>query len=301
MSAPRIQASNVVKRIGQRCILDDISLCIHAGEVVGFIGPNGAGKTTLLRILAGMAQATSGTVVVNERTLGHDGTVPPSIGLVPEVPGFVEHLSGVENLRLLASIRNTITLDEVRSAIAACGLDPADTRPVRKYSLGMRQRLNVAQAIMEHPRVLLLDEPTNGLDVVGIAELRTIIRHQAHTGVAVLLASHLLNEVERACDRVLIVTAGRMRKALTPADLQQAASGVRVGVSTERDWHTLSAVFPSTRLEATHHIAGIVYTDIPTPELNRRLVALGVNVEELGAYSISLEQAFMEQIEVGHP
>lgn len=164
----------------------------------------------------------------------------------------------------------------------------------------MRQRLSIAQAIMERPRALLLDEPTNGLDARGIADLRTIIRRQADTGAAVLLASHLLSEVERACDRVVIVRAGRVQQELTPADLRRATNRVRIGVSSEEDWAKLAAAFDVERLDAAS-LLGVVTTELAVPDLNRCLVALEINVEELGAQRTSLETAFLEQVEPATP
>lgn len=300
MNGRAIDVINVVKQVGRRRILDQITLHVLTGEVVGFIGPNGVGKTTLLRIITGLSRATEGTVTVCGQVVNGRGNTPLEIGVVPEVPGFVEHLSGFENLRLLASIRQKIGLDDIRRAITTCGLNPNDDRPVSKYSLGMRQRLSIAQAIMERPQALLLDEPTNGLDAVGIADLRMIIRQQADAGTAVLLASHLLSEVERACHRVLIVKDGRVRQELTAADLQRATNRVRVGVSREEDWNKLTAAFAVEPL-AAQALMGIVTTDLLVPELNRRLVEIGINVEELGVHRTSLEEAFLTQVETGAP
>lgn len=300
MNGRAIDVINVVKQVGRRRILDQITLHVLTGEVVGFIGPNGVGKTTLLRIITGLSRATEGTVTVCGQVVNGRGNTPLEIGVVPEVPGFVEHLSGFENLRLLASIRQKIGLDDIRMAITTCGLNPNDDRPVSKYSLGMRQRLSIAQAIMERPQALLLDEPTNGLDAVGIADLRMIIRQQADAGTAVLLASHLLSEVERACHRVLIVKDGRVRQELTAADLQRATNRVRVGVSREEDWNKLTAAFAVEPL-AAQALVGIVTTDLLVPELNRRLVGIGINVEELGVHRTSLEEAFLTQVETGAP
>lgn len=296
---PIIDVVEVEKEVAGRRILDRISLHVRAGEVVGFIGPNGAGKTSLIRILAGLSRPTGGTIVVCGRVVDGRGAGPPDVGLVPEAPGFVEHLSGLANLRLLASIRGVIGIGDVRRAMSTCGLDPDDNRSVAKYSLGMRQRLSLAQAIMERPRALLLDEPTNGLDVVGITDLRGIIRLQAESGVAILLASHLLSEVERACDRVLVVTGGRLRRDLTAADLRSATSRVRVGVSGEGDWQRLAIAFSVQRMESAAGIVGLVETQLPIPELNRQLVAFGINVEELSSHAVSLEQVFLKEIEVG--
>lgn len=296
MSDPVLEVMNVTKQIGRRRILDRITLSVGPGEVVGFIGPNGAGKTTLLRIITGLSRATSGTVRIAGQFVDGSMNKQLDIGVVPEVPGFVEHLSGFGNLQLLASIKHRIGVNEIRAAITTCGLNPDDQRAVSKYSLGMRQRLSITQAIMERPRALLLDEPTNGLDAVGIADLRTIIREQAQGGAAILLASHLLSEVERACDRVLIVKDGKVRQELVPTDLYRATKQVRVGVASEDDWRKLTAAF-SVKPYGPTPLLGVVTTELSVPELNRRLVALDINVEELGSQHRSLEEAFLDQVE----
>jgi ABC-2 type transport system ATP-binding protein len=292
-----IEAREVTKIIKGRRILDGVSLLVAPSQVVGFIGPNGAGKTTLIRILSGMSRATSGDIRVCGRPPGSASADSVDLGLLPEAPGFIEHLSGRKNLTLLASIRGRVGRSEIDEAIRSCGLDPADRSPVSKYSLGMRQRLALAQALMEHPRVLLLDEPTNGLDVLGITELRRIIRTEAASGVGVLLASHLLTEVELACDRVLMVQGGRVLQELATTELQHAVGRVRVTVSTEGDWKRLSEAFDAQRLSQDGRISGFLSTDLEVPALVRVLVGMGVDIEAIGPGGASLEEAFLARIE----
>lgn len=295
---PAIEARGVVKVLGGRRVLDDVSLTAECGQVIGLIGPNGAGKSTLIRILSGLARATDGEV----RRLGappdRNERDPAILGLLPEAPGFVEHMSGRRNLRLLASIRGRVGPEEVDEAIRECGLDPADRRPVRKYSLGMRQRLGLAQALMEQPDALILDEPTNGLDVLGITELRRIVRRRAENGVAVLLASHLLTEVELACDRVLMIKEGRILRSLDVRELQRLVGLVRVSVSSEADWRRLAARFDARPSggQADGHRSGLVATELPVPAVVRELVAIGVSVEEIGPATATLEEMFLATI-----
>lgn len=284
----------MVKVFGRRRVLDDVGFSVAPGEVIGLIGPNGAGKSTLIRILSGLSHATSGDVrligALPDRIAGERAV----LGLLPEAPGFVEHMSGRRNLRLLARIRGRIGPEEVDEAIRECGLDPVDRRPVSKYSLGMRQRLGLAQALMEGPDVLILDEPTNGLDVVGITELRRIVRRRAEAGVAVLLASHLLTEVELACDRVLMIKEGRILRSLDLRELQRLAGLVRVSVSTDEDWRRLAGRFDvrPSGAEADGHPSGLVSTDLSVPTVVRELVAIGVAVEEVGPATATLEELF---------
>ena len=292
-----IEVRNLTKIIKGRRILDNVNLTVRAGEAVGFIGPNGAGKTTLIRILAGMSRPTEGEVRVLGQRVDGRGAGPSDIGLLVETPGFVEHLSARRNLRMLASIRGLIPADKVDETIRMVGLDPDDRRPVAKYSLGMRQRLALAQALMEQPRVLILDEPTNGLDVVGIAELRETIRQQLARGVAVFLASHLLSEVELACDAVLMVHRGRVLQQLSTDELSRATAGIRLAVSSEADWERVAATFPCERFPAPGRVQGILRVSAGVPEVVRQLVALGVAVEEIAPERISLERAFFAEIE----
>ncbi|MGH8901144.1 MAG: ABC transporter ATP-binding protein [Egibacteraceae bacterium] len=293
---PAIEVVSVSKRIKGRTILDDVSLTVAPGEVVGFIGPNGAGKTTLIRLLSGMARPSSGSIRVLGQPVDGRGAGPDGLGLLVESLGFVEHASGRRNLLLLASIRGRLSASEVDAAMREVGLDPRDRRPVAKYSLGMRQRLGLAQALMERPRVLLLDEPTNGLDVVGIAGLRDTIRQQASDGVAVFLASHLLSEVELASDRVLIVVRGRILQELSTHELHAAENGIRVRVATPGQWQKVAAAFTVAPLADDHETSGLVIDDLPVPDLVRALVAMKLDVEEVAPHRASLEETFFQRV-----
>jgi ABC-2 type transport system ATP-binding protein len=303
LSAAAVEISHVDKIIRRRAILSDVSMTIYPGEVVGFIGPNGAGKTTLIRLLSGMSKPSVGEVRVNGRIVDGRSRMPQDIGLVLEGAGFVEHLSGRGNLLRLSRIRRRITPREVDETIRGCGLDPSDRRAVSKYSLGMRQRLGLAQALMERPHVLLLDEPTNGLDVVGIAELRTTIRRQADAGVAVFLASHLLSEVEQACDRVLMVREGRVVKEVFAADLSAGGGRIRVRFSTPAGFGLAGDRFEVHALDepgvAGNLPAGplaVIVTDFPVSEVVRRLVTAGIGIVEIGPMRVSLERDFLDQL-----
>lgn len=229
-----ISLQNVGKQYRSRWALQDISLEMRRGEILGFIGPNGAGKTTLMRILSGLTTATTGTVQVFGQKLTQ--AIPPDgIGLLLEHIGFLPGASGRKNLELLASLRGRISKQEIDAVLNQVGLDPNDSRPVRAYSLGMRQRLGVAQALMEKPKLLLLDEPTNGLDPQGIVELRTLLKNLAEAGTSILLASHLLTELERLCHRVIFVKEGRLRKELSLVN-EQPPIQIDVESDADRAW-----------------------------------------------------------------
>lgn len=205
-----ITATHVTKRIKKRVVLDDVSVSARSGEVVGLVGENGSGKTMLLRVLSGLVHADAGEVRIDGALLGEDIDFPPSIGLLIEGPAFIEEYSGYENLRMLAMVKHAIGPETVRGAIVQMGLDPDDRRPVRAYSLGMRQRLGIAMAIMERPDLVLLDEPSNALDEDGVRTLRDVIRGERARGAAVVLASHDKGLVRDVADRVLRMSSGRV-------------------------------------------------------------------------------------------
>ncbi|MGN7472067.1 ABC transporter ATP-binding protein [Brevibacillus sp. SAFN-007a] len=199
-----LEFQHVCKKLGRNPILEDVTLSVHAGEVVGIVGTNGSGKTTLLRLATGLVYPDKGHVYVGGKKIypGLLGVLPTSVGAVIETPSFLPQYSGLKNLTLLASIRGKISQETVVSTMRKMGLDPSNKKAVQKYSLGMRQRLAIAQAIMENPDVLLLDEPTNGLDEQGVEIFSTVIQEQVQRGAAILMVSHHKEEIDKYCDRV---------------------------------------------------------------------------------------------------
>lgn len=214
--APVVVVENVSKRIGKRIVLDHVSLVIPPGQIYGISGPNGAGKSMLLRVIAGLVYPTEGRVFVFGKELGRDIEFPEQTGAVIEKPGFLTHYSGLRNLELLASIRNQITRDEIVAAMKQVGLNPEDRRPVRTYSTGMLQRLGLAQALMEKPKLLLLDEPTSSLDRQGIADFHVLLKQLRSSGVTVLLTSHSAEELKNLCDAVFWMERGQLEKETAP-------------------------------------------------------------------------------------
>jgi ABC-2 type transport system ATP-binding protein len=291
---PVVSLQHVGKRYGKRWAIRDISLTILPGEIVGFIGPNGAGKTTLMRLIAGLSPLSEGQMTVMGERLGErELRTPPELGVMLEQMGFLPHWSGRANLEMLAGLRRIADAATIVETLKRVGLDPADRRPVRAYSLGMRQRLSLAQALMERPKLLLLDEPTNGLDPAGIVVLRELLKQVASEGTAIFLASHLLTEVERVCDRVLLVRAGEMLK-----DIDLRAPGplrLRVVVSSAKDAEVvLGSGLPAERPpgEAAPCILSLT-PDRAVPDLIRELVRMGVDIEEIGQERRSLETEFL--------
>lgn len=207
---PTIQVAALSKQIGQHTILKDIDLVVPFGQIYGISGHNGAGKSMLLRVLCGLVRPSQGEVKVFGEHIGKEAEFPKNTGVLIERPGFLPQYSSMKNLELLAMIRGSITRDKIAQTIRLVGLEVEDSRPVRTYSTGMRQRLGIAQAIMEEPELLLLDEPTNALDREGVAEIHELLKTLKTKGVTILLTSHNQEEIHELCDAAFIMERGSL-------------------------------------------------------------------------------------------
>ncbi len=205
---PTIAASQLSKRYRRGFAVQDLSFTIGAGEVVGFLGPNGAGKTTTLRMLAGLIRPSSGTARILDGKVPGPGLL--QVGTMIEEPSFYPYLTGADNLRYTARLHGEVGEARIREVLAFVRMEDAADKRLSAYSQGMRQRLGLARALLWRPKVLLLDEPTNGLDPVGIAEIRENLRLVAQGGVTVLISSHLLAEIEKLVERVLVIEKGKL-------------------------------------------------------------------------------------------
>lgn len=205
-----IEIKDLCKSYGKQSILQHINVKFVPGNIYGLVGPNGCGKTTLMKCICGFAQPTSGEVWVDQKRIGKDVDFASSTGMIIESPGFLAQLSGLRNLLILANISGKIKADEVCRFIQMLGLDPNDKKPVGKYSLGMKQRLGIAQAIMEDPENLILDEPFNGLDKQGIKEVHALLKHLKEQKKTIILASHSAFDIEQACDVVYEMQNGQL-------------------------------------------------------------------------------------------
>ena len=292
---PVISVSGIGKAYGAHHALSDVDLILHPGEVLGLVGPNGAGKSTLLRILSAMAIPTQGAGTVLGRSIGSVAGYTPFLGVMIERPAFIERLSAKQNLRLLFGIRHTAGKDSVTAALRRVGLDPDDRRPVAAYSLGMRQRLSLAQAIGEVPTLLILDEPTNGLDPSGIAEMRCMIRSLADEGMAVLLASHLLSEVEAVCDRVLMLKSGRVVRELA-AGAKARAGSVVVELERDSDMARLMSLEDMVVAEVLGPRRVRLRLNAGVPAAARSLVGAGIGIEAIYRDRGSIERAYLEEV-----
>ena len=203
---------NVSKTFKDKTVLQPLDLTVERGTITGFIGRNGSGKTVLFKLICGLLLPSTGSVTVDGVRLGKDADFAPNTGVLIETPGFIGYESGLRNLRDLAAIRKKINADQVKDAIRAVGLDPEDKKRVGKYSLGMRQRLGIAQAIMEDPSLLILDEPMNGLDKEGVEDMRVLFRALRNEGKTILLASHSAEDIDLLCDAVYELDNGKMER-----------------------------------------------------------------------------------------
>lgn len=205
-----IRVEGVYKRFGTDTVLKDVSRSFERGRIHGIVGNNGSGKTVLMKCICGFLIPDSGSITVNGERVGVDVDFPRDMGLIIETPGFLPNMTGVKNLEILASLNKKVGLREIAAAIRRVGLDPLMKKPVGKYSLGMRQRLGIAQAIMENPSLLILDEPLNGLDKHGVREMRQLIKGLKEQGKTILLASHNQGDIDELCDTVCEMDAGVM-------------------------------------------------------------------------------------------
>lgn len=203
-----ISVQSVSKFFGGDEVLHSVSHDFEEGKIHGLVGNNGSGKTVLMKCICGFLPPTKGKILIHCKQVGRDMDFPDDIGIIIETPGFLPNLTGVKNLSILASLKRRIAEETITAAMRRVGLDPAMKKPVSKYSLGMRQRLGIAQAIMENPSILILDEPFNGLDKNGAAQMRELIKGLRTQGKTILLASHNPMDIDELCDTVCEMDAG---------------------------------------------------------------------------------------------
>jgi ABC-2 type transport system ATP-binding protein len=208
MNEPIISINSVSKSFGLQKVLSNVSLQCFSGGIYGLIGRNGSGKTVLMKCVLGLLSPDSGEITVCGKRIGKDADFADAVGFIIENPGFLPHETALRNLKYLASIRGCITLERVKTCISFVGLDPNSKKKVGKFSMGMRQRLGIAQAIMENPDILMLDEPMNGLDNSGVGEIRAMLKALRSDGKTVILASHNREDIEILCDHVYEMDGG---------------------------------------------------------------------------------------------
>lgn len=287
-----VVTAGLTKRYGAHTAVDGVQMHVAPGEIYGFLGPNGAGKTTTLRMLVGLIRPTEGTATVLGHTPG-DPAVVRRIGVLIEGPGFYPYLTGRDNLRVLAKYRG-LGRDAVADALDRVGLATRADDKFRTYSLGMKQRLGVGAALLGRPDLLILDEPTNGLDPQGMAEMRELITTIAGDGQTVLLSSHMLSEVQEICDRVGVISGGKLLTESTVAELRGASSLVLRAEPLEV---ALPAVRRAVGERSTLLTAGGIRIEAgpgSAPMVARAVVESGADLLELRTDEKSLEEVFFE-------
>ena len=205
-----IRVEHLSKSFGEETVVKDVDRDFEAGKIHGIVGNNGSGKTVLMKCICGFMIPSAGRVLVDGKEIGKDVDFPENTGIIIETPGFLPGLSGVKNLGLLASLQKKIDKEQIKETIRRVGLDPDSKKPVGKYSLGMRQRLGLAQAIMEDPKLLILDEPMNGLDKHGVEDMRKLIAGLRDEGKTIILASHNQTDIDMLCDTICEMDDGVM-------------------------------------------------------------------------------------------
>ncbi|MBQ7248086.1 MAG: ATP-binding cassette domain-containing protein [Lachnospiraceae bacterium] len=205
-----IELKEVTKKLNGNTVTDNVSVIFHPGEIAGLKGINGSGKTMLMRLISGLIFPTKGKILINGEELGKEISFPRSLGILIENPAFLDYCSGFQNLKLLASIKNIITDREINDTLIRVGLDPNDKKKYKKYSLGMKQRLGIAAAIMESPDIVILDEPTNSLDTEGIALVKQILAEEKQRGATVIISCHDSTILTEMSDIVYTISNGRL-------------------------------------------------------------------------------------------
>ena len=205
-----VEVTNVSKKYKDRMLVDNVSFELKKGEILGIVGLNGSGKTVLLKCICGLMEYSSGTIKVNEKIIGKECEYPKSMGVIIETPGFLPYHSGIKNLEYLASLRKKISKQDIKDVLVKVGLAGEEKKLVAKYSLGMKQRLGIAQAIMEDPEFLILDEPMNGLDKEGIEDVRKLLLEMKAEGKTMIVTSHNEEDIKVLCDKVIEMDKGKI-------------------------------------------------------------------------------------------
>lgn len=208
----KISVKDVSREMKSNIILDNINLEFKSGKIYGLCGHNGSGKTMLLRAIAGLIQIDHGEIMIDEKILHKDIDYPPEMGLIIETPTFFKYYTGMENLQYLAEIRNKITQNDIIEALKRVGLDPNDRRTVAKYSLGMKQRLAIAQAVMEKPQLILLDEPTNALDPDAVIQFKKMMEEEKRRNACIIIATHNHQDIDELFDEKIYLNSGRVER-----------------------------------------------------------------------------------------
>jgi ABC-2 type transport system ATP-binding protein len=303
MQQPILQLTNVSKRIGKRTIIDQMSFEVPRGEVFGFLGPNGAGKTTTIRMIVGLMSITEGEIVINGESIRSNYEQAISyVGGIVENPEMYKYLSGYDNLLHYSRMHKGISPQRIMEMVELVGLKSRIHDKVKSYSLGMRQRLGVAQALLHKPQLLILDEPTNGLDPAGIRELRDYLRVLTREqGISVLVSSHLLAEMELMCDRIAIIQDGKLIDVRMLSEYKQdVLNEVEFQVDqVDMAIQLLVATKPNLIYKSSESSISFIASREEIAEMNTLFVNANLKVYEIKVHAKTLEDKFLEMTQTG--
>jgi ABC-2 type transport system ATP-binding protein len=304
MTTHTLELKNLTKKIKNKTIVDDLSFSVREGEIFGLLGPNGAGKTTTIRMIVGLISITDGDVFINGINIRENyEKAMEQVGAIVENPQLYDFMSGYKNLMQYARIMPGVTEERIDEVIKLVDLEYAIHDKIKTYSLGMRQRLGVAQALLHKPNVLILDEPTNGLDPQGIYDLRNYLRLLANNGTSVIVSSHMLAEMQMMCDRVAIIQHGKLVR-IDEITNQEDEADVKVHFQIEGDAEQakriLSEMNPELEVVGSGNELIVQTADVKSiADINKQLVLAGVLVVGIQRKTKTLEERFLEMTKKG--
>ncbi|RFU61504.1 ABC transporter ATP-binding protein [Bacillus sp. V59.32b] len=293
-----VSLSNVTKKIKNKTIIDGISFDVYAGEIFGFLGPNGAGKTTTIRMLVGLMKITSGDIHINGQSVktNFEGAVQ-HVGAIVENPEMYKFMSGYDNLKHYARMTGGVSKERIAEVVELVGLTQRIKEQVKTYSLGMRQRLGLAQALLHRPKVLILDEPTNGLDPAGIREIRDYLKKLAREeNMAVIVSSHLLSEMEMMCDRIGIIQNGKMIDVQNVREImkEEKQSYLINAMPLQKAFDVLKGSFGDADLTIIKQSIQLNGSKTDIPKMINKLVENEIDIYEVSKFNKTLEDKFLE-------
>ncbi len=289
-----LKVQNLCKKIGKKEILKDVSFEINSGDILAFIGPNGAGKTTTIKCILGLQKLNSGSVIINGYNIKNDFVKAiNNVGCIVESPDVYMYLTGMQNLELQASLYHDIEEDDIAKVVALVGLEKRIYDKVSKYSLGMRQRLGIALALIHNPNLLILDEPTNGLDPEGIKELRELLKSLAKKGMGILISSHNLSELESFCNRVVILSKGEIIESSSITDIKKLDENKYI--LKIDDTNKVKDIIKKTDTIKDKNYIEVIREEKDIPTLINNFIKKDVLLYEIKREDISLEEAFIKK------
>lgn len=289
-----LKVEKLCKKVGKKEILKNVSFQIDEGDILAFIGPNGAGKTTTIKCILGLQRLTKGSITINGYDIKKDFVKAIThVGCLVESPDVYMYLTGMENLKIQAQMYKNVVLDDILRVVELVGLEQVIHDKVSKYSLGMRERLGIAIALLNNPKLLVLDEPTNGLDPEGIKDLRVLLKRLAKTGVGILISSHNLSELENFCNRVCIISKGKILEEASILDLKQMDEA-RYVLKVEDSKKVKEYLTNLDKVLDKQHIE-VFKDEEEVAEFITLLVKHDIKVYEVIKEELTLEEAFMKK------